>query len=115
LCRWLHQEGHSPQAVRLQPLKLGKRLLAVHDDRTLKFILGYRPKTFVQWRVYAVACTLLDTGCRIDELLTARVSDFDFDNLLLTMVGKGRKQRKVPMSVELRRLLFRYGQFTARR
>jgi site-specific recombinase XerD len=97
-CRWFHLEGHSPKAVRLPPLKLEQRLLAVHDDRALKLILTYRPKTFVQCRVHAVACTVLDTGCRIDELLTGRVGDSDFDNLLLTVVGKGRKQRKVPMT-----------------
>jgi len=32
----------------------------------------------------------------------------DFDNLLLTVIGKGRKQRKVPFSTELRKLLFRF-------
>ena len=42
------------------------------------------------------------------NLLTARVPDFDFDNLLLTVVGKGRKQRKVPFSTELRKVLFRF-------
>jgi integrase len=80
-CRWLHQEGYNPQSVRLPPLKLEKRLLVLHDERTLRLILSYRPHTFVPWRVYAVACTILDSGCRIDELLTARVEDFDFDNL----------------------------------
>ena len=54
------------------------------------------------------ASTVLDTGCRIEELLTARISDFDFDNLLLTVVGKGRKQRKVPFSTELRKVLFQF-------
>jgi integrase/recombinase XerD len=58
--------------------------------------------------VHAVASTALDTGCRIEELLTARLVDFDFNNLLLTVVGKGRKQRKVPFSIELRKLLFRF-------
>jgi integrase len=29
-----------------------------------------------------------------------------FDNLLLTLTGKGRKQRKVPFSLELRKHLF---------
>jgi len=56
-CRWLHHEGHISQAVRLPPLKLEKRLLALHNERTLRLILGYRPKTFIQWRVHAVACT----------------------------------------------------------
>ncbi len=113
-CRWLHTEGHASQPVRLPPFKVEKRLLPVHNDRALRLILSYRPKTFVQWRVHSVACTILDTGCRIDELLTARVIDCDFDSLLLTVVGKGRKQRKVPCSIELRKLLFRFGQIKQR-
>jgi integrase/recombinase XerD len=89
------------------PQKEEKRLLPLHDEAALRVLLGYHAKTFIQWRVHAVACTLLDTGCRMEELLTARVIDFDFDNLLLTVAGKGRKQRKVPFSTELRKLLFR--------
>ena len=57
---------------------------------------------------------MVDTGCRIDELLTVRTSDFDFDNLLLLVTGKGRKQRKVPFSIELRKILFRFGQIKER-
>jgi len=51
---------------------------------------------------------LFDTGCRISEALTLRVSEIDFDNLLVTLDGKGRKQRVVPFSFELRRALFRH-------
>ena len=36
------------------------------------------------------------------------VRDVDLDNLLVTLDGKGRKQRIVPISLELRRVLFRY-------
>jgi integrase/recombinase XerD len=113
-CRWLHEQGAIQQAVSLRPLRLEKRLLAVHGDTVLRSILAYRPKTFIQWRVHAVGCTNLDSGCRTDELLTARVIDFDFDNMLLTVVGKGRKQRKVPFSIELRKLLFRFAQVKER-
>lgn len=51
---------------------------------------------------------LLDTGCRISEALTVHVSNIDMDNLLVTLDGKGRKQRLVPFSFELRRALYRY-------
>jgi integrase/recombinase XerD len=112
--RWLHAEGVIPQPVRLRPQKEEKRLLALHDQTALRALISYRPKTYIQWRVHSVACTILDTGCRIEELLTARVSDFDCDNLLLTVVGKGRKQRKVPFSIELRKVLFRFAQVKGR-
>jgi integrase/recombinase XerD len=51
---------------------------------------------------------LLDTGTRIDEVLTLRTQDVDMDNLLLTVTGKGRKQRRIPFSFELRRVLYRH-------
>lgn len=51
---------------------------------------------------------LLDTGSRISEALGLRVSDIDVYNLLVTLDGKGRKQRVVPFSFELRKALFRY-------
>lgn len=51
---------------------------------------------------------LLDTGCRITEALTLRVREIDFENMLVTLDGKGRKQRVVPFSFELRKALFRH-------
>ena len=51
---------------------------------------------------------LLDTGCRISEALGLRVREIDFENLFVTLDGKGRKQRVVPFSFELRRAMFRY-------
>ena len=47
-------------------------------------------------------------------MLTARTTDFDFDNLLLTVTGKGRKERRVPFGIELRKVLFRFGQVKER-
>ena len=73
-------------------------------------VLSDRPKSFEHWRVYALILTILDTGCRITELLTAATTDFDRDNLLLTVYGKGRKERRVPVSIDLRKILFRWAQ-----
>ena len=36
-------------------------------------------------RVHALIFAVLDTGCRITELLMAATTDFDLDNLLLTV------------------------------
>lgn len=51
---------------------------------------------------------LLDTGARISEALGLRVDDCDLDNLLLKLDGKGRRERPVPCSLELRKALFRW-------
>ena len=100
--------------MKLAPQRLEKRIIRTHDDAALRTVLSYRPKTFAHWRIHALVVTILDTGCRIDELLTARVRDFDFDNLLLTVLGKGRKERRVPTSIELRKVLYRFGQVKKR-
>ena len=85
---WLHERGAISESVRICPQKVEKRLLAVHTETALRTILSYRPKTYIQWRVYAIACAIPDAGCRIDELLSVSIGDFDFDNLLLTVVGR---------------------------
>lgn len=112
--RWLNERGETLQAISLRPLKVEHRLVKTLDHQAIQALVSFRPRGFAQWRSYALACALLDTGCRIQELLTARSADFDFDDLLVTVVGKGDKQRRIPFSVDLRRILFRYQQQRAR-
>jgi integrase/recombinase XerD len=102
-CRWLHEEGLATEGVRLKPLRLERRLVQTIDVPGLRLLLAYRPRGFAELRVHTVACAILDTGCRIDELLSARATAFDLDDLLLTVVGKGDKERRVPFSLELRK------------
>jgi integrase/recombinase XerD len=51
---------------------------------------------------------IIDTGLRVNECLTLKKNQIDFDNLLLYVVGKGNKERIVPFSYELRKVLFKY-------
>ena len=93
-CRWLHEQGEIPTLVKLAPQRLERRIIRTHNETILRALLKFKPKDFAQWRVYALDSAILDTGCRIEELLGARRADFDFDNLLLVVTGKGRKQRR---------------------
>ena len=95
---------------RPQPLKTEKRVLTLLTTEQLKCLLAFKPKTMDSWRAYALAVTALDTGIRVDEALGLRQEDLDFEKLLLKVRGKGRKERMVPFSFELRRVLFRWEQ-----
>jgi integrase/recombinase XerD len=111
---WLHAEGHLPTPLSLSPQRTERRVVQTLSDDQLRRLLAFKPKSVAQWRAYALACTLTDTGVRIDEALGLRRGDVDFDNLLLKVRGKGRKERLVPFSFELRRVLFRWEQLTDR-
>jgi site-specific recombinase XerD len=83
-CRWLHAEGHAPNLVRLAPLKAEKALVRTFADPQMRSLLSFRPQTFNQWRTFALACALLDSGCRADGLLSLRKDAADLDSCSAT-------------------------------
>lgn len=104
---WLKEEGHAEQIV-LKQLKAPPKPVTVFSDDDIRLILAFRPKTFIEFRTWTVIQTLLDTGCRINEILTLKSADVDLENLTIMVLGKGNKLRRVPFSLELRKVLFRY-------
>ncbi len=109
-CLWLHEEGHFAQRLQLPMLKVEQRIIQTLSDPAMQTLLHQKPKRFDQWRLHALVCLLLDAGLRIEEALTLRRTDLDFDSLFVTVFGKGRKERRIPFSFELRKVLFRYEQ-----
>ncbi len=100
---------------RIAQLKEPRLVLPTFTEQQVKGFIAWRPKDKYQRRLYVLILFLLDTGCRISEALGLHVSEIDFDNLLVTLDGKGRKQRVVPISFELRKVLFRYCMDTGRK
>jgi integrase/recombinase XerD len=97
---------------RIHQLREPRLVLPTFTDVQVKRLVAWKPKGKYQRRLHLVILLLLDTGCRISEALTLRVSDVNFEDLLVTLDGKGRKQRVVPFSFELRKALSRYiGEF----
>jgi integrase/recombinase XerD len=78
-------------------------------DGIARFV-AWKPKTWTERRLHTLVLVLADCGARIDEVLSLTWADVDFDDLLLTLHGKGRKDRRVPFSFELRKHLFRWKQ-----
>lgn len=106
--KWAHDEGHVAVRVRIPRLKEEKLILATLTPTQVDRLLRWKPKSASANRVYTLACLLLDTGVRANEALTLRRTDVDLDNLLIRVKGKGQKDRVVPMSFELRRILYRW-------
>jgi len=112
---WLKNNGHCPQTfTNGKPFKLAKlpeekKTLRVFDDADIHKILSFKPTAMNERRIYALVCTLIDTGIRINECLNLEIARVDFDNMMITVTkGKGRKERIVPMSLDLRKILHKY-------
>jgi len=105
---WLHEEGHAKDLLRILPMKTEKKVLATFSRSQVDAFLRWKPRTFSDLRLHALVATLLDTGLRIAEALELKREQFDFDNLLVKVRGKGQKYRLVPISFELRKVLFRW-------
>lgn len=96
------------QHLRVHKLKEVHRVLPTFTPENIKKIAAWKPTDFYSKRLHTILLALADTGCRIDELLTLKWSDVDMDNLLLTVMGKGSRQRRIPFSFALRKHLCRF-------
>jgi integrase/recombinase XerD len=92
----------------VRPMREPEFVPVVFTDDQVKRLVNFNGRKFFERRLHLMILILLDTGARISEVTGLKVSDVDMDNLLLTLSGKGRKQRKVPFSPELRRVLYLY-------
>ena len=94
----------------IHQLKEPKNILPTLTAAQIDLLVNWKPRhtNFYQRRLHLLALFLLDTGCRISEALTLHVSDVDMENLLITLDGKGQKQRIVPFSFALRKALYRF-------
>ena len=103
------------QTERIRKLQEPQLILPTFSDPQIKKLIAWKPDGDYERRLHALVLFMLDTGCRISEALGLHVRDVDMDNLLVTLDGKGAKQRIVPISFELRKTLVRFRGDTARK
>lgn len=105
---WLYENGHTTHHLKIKHLKQEKRVMKTFSDEAVTKLVSYKSQTFYEHRMHALICLMVDTGIRIDEALTLTRGKVDFENLLVTVIGKGNKERIVPMSAELRKVLWKW-------
>lgn len=93
-----------------QPIKSAKRLpLFINIDKLSWLLDCALPKqTWQQKRAWFSVLLLFSTGVRATEAVNIRVSDIDFSNRFLRVIGKGNKERLIPFGDELNSEMKRY-------
>jgi integrase/recombinase XerC len=113
--RWLQREGLARRnpAAEVRPPKAGRRLPATLDvDRMNRLLATPAPADEVRAapedpalavRDLAIMELFYSSGLRLAELVGLDLGDIDFNEQLVRVLGKGRKQRIVPVGGPARR------------
>lgn len=103
-----HEIRKAPTPARYMPAEEVRNLLAAVQDYwspAKNPDVRYHPlmrRTFHRDRNYAIILGLLDTACRINEMLSLKVEDYrEGDRQILIRESKGREPRALPISREL--------------
>jgi site-specific recombinase XerD len=105
---WAHQEQIVKEPFKLAWLREENKILATFTTSHIKALVDWKPVRRSDCRLQTLTLTALDTGMRVEELVSLSRTDVDFQNFTFLVKGKGNKQRLVPMSIELRKLIYRH-------
>ena len=109
--KWLLEEGEikdSPMA-RMKPPRVAEQPPEVlSEDDIHRLFKACEGGSFEGRRDTAIIRLLLDTGLRREEIAGLKLTDIDFDNDTLTVLGKGGRIRIVPFGRKAARDLDRY-------
>ena len=88
---------------------LRKKLTKQESSRLLETAFNYPYiQTYQRYRNHAIFSMFLFTGLRKSELLNLKLSDVDIQNRNVFIIGKGEKERIIPLSTTLIYSLERY-------
>lgn len=76
------------------------------DDEVIKMLEVYRERNFISIRNRCIMAMLFDTGIRNLELCSLGM--LDVKDTVIYIKGKGRKERVVPISPMLKKILIKY-------
>lgn len=104
--KYLLREGRveANPALRVVAPKQKKKLLRVASEDDMSDLLdgSLFPDDFWGATQRAIVYTFYHTGIRLSELIGLRVTDVDFEQSKLTVIGKRNKERSVPLTPMLK-------------
>jgi integrase/recombinase XerD len=105
---WAHKEGMLSLRIAIPRVKEPTLELEVLTDRNVADWIHYKPERGLQTTVHMMVLLMLDAGLRVQEAQDLKHKDVNWQDQLVTVIGKGRKQRTIPFSADLRRVWFKY-------
>ncbi|GAF67237.1 unnamed protein product [marine sediment metagenome] len=90
------------------PRPVRKVIPVFSENQIVQFLSIIDTSTPEGYRNYAIILTLLDTALRVSELAGITMDDLWLDDGLLKVMGKGGKERHIPIGAEVQRILWRY-------
>jgi integrase/recombinase XerC len=99
----------SPVAT-ISSLKINRRLPSFIEERDIKTLLthDYFPETFKGKTDFLIFEILYQTGIRRNELIHLKESDVDKFSSTVKVLGKGNKERLIPVNNEMLRMIDEY-------
>jgi len=89
--------------------KAPQKVMPTFSEQEIQTLLSQPDKKSSQgFRDYTIMLTLLDTGLRVSELCNLKLDDVDLPNGYLRVMGKGGKERYVPMGAKVTKALLKY-------
>lgn len=95
--------------VYIEKPKIAKRgIQTFSSDEVYKMLNAYDTDTFIGLRNYTLLSFLLSTGVRRSEFLELSLLEVDIKSDIIRIIGKGDKERLIPISRKLKLILKRY-------
>lgn len=104
-------EGFRNPMQGVKKLKTPKKIVGTFDrDSILRLLSQPNRKSFAGFRDYVMIWLTFDSGCRLSELVGIKIGNVDLANGRIKVLGKGNKERFVPIGMVTKRLLIKYMQ-----
>ena len=131
----LRKENYSPETIKDRYVTLNTLFNFLHDEQYIsnnpmvkvkkpkipkihartftveeinKILSCFQLDSFVGYRNYTIMNILFGTGIRKSELLNLSLLDVNIEEHSLSVIGKGNKQRVIPLTKTLRKILVKY-------
>ena len=108
---WLHREGYTEDNIlaELKPPKAPQKLVEILTNEEVgRILVCLDADTSSGSRDTAMVITFLDSGLRLSELIGLKITDAHLEQGYLKVMGKGAKERIVPIGNLAQKALQRY-------